>query len=157
MNTVRTNFGGIDRKWLSFFHFIYTFFVTIEEYFQKIYQLQPLALFKFILLLFSSNVYHLNDHLYFGHFSKCHLYYYLFLIHLARKQEIIKLTETILDAINGGDYETYTKLCDPGISAFEPETLGNLVQGMEFHKYFFDNGMLIFILSNTVNTFHVNQ
>lgn len=102
-------------------------------------------------------MYHLNDHLYFGHFSKCHLYYYLFLIHLARKQEIIKLTETILDAINGGDYETYTKLCDPGISAFEPETLGNLVQGMEFHKYFFDNGMLIFILSNTVNTFHVNQ
>ncbi|XP_074603238.1 calcium/calmodulin-dependent protein kinase II isoform X2 [Brevipalpus obovatus] len=57
----------------------------------------------------------------------------------SRKQEVIKLTEQILDAITLGNYDAYSKLCDPGVSAFEPETLGNLVEGMEFHKYYFDN------------------
>ncbi|XP_042148193.1 calcium/calmodulin-dependent protein kinase type II alpha chain isoform X16 [Ixodes scapularis] len=58
----------------------------------------------------------------------------------ARKQEIVKLTEQLIESINGGDYETYTKLCDPHLTAFEPEALGNLVEGMEFHKFYFDNG-----------------
>ncbi|XP_042148225.1 calcium/calmodulin-dependent protein kinase type II alpha chain isoform X48 [Ixodes scapularis] len=42
----------------------------------------------------------------------------------ARKQEIVKLTEQLIESINGGDYETYTKLCDPHLTAFEPEALG---------------------------------
>ncbi|XP_049515410.1 calcium/calmodulin-dependent protein kinase type II delta chain isoform X12 [Dermacentor silvarum] len=58
----------------------------------------------------------------------------------ARKQEIVKLTEQLIESINSGDYETYTKLCDPHLTAFEPEALGNLVEGMEFHKFYFDNG-----------------
>ncbi|XP_064458037.1 calcium/calmodulin-dependent protein kinase type II alpha chain-like isoform X2 [Ornithodoros turicata] len=58
----------------------------------------------------------------------------------ARKQEIVKLTEQLIESINGGDYDTYTKLCDPHLTAFEPEALGNLVEGMEFHKFYFDNG-----------------
>ncbi|XP_075549427.1 calcium/calmodulin-dependent protein kinase II isoform X11 [Dermacentor variabilis] len=57
-----------------------------------------------------------------------------------RKQEIVKLTEQLIESINSGDYETYTKLCDPHLTAFEPEALGNLVEGMEFHKFYFDNG-----------------
>ncbi|RWS11607.1 hypothetical protein B4U79_07041, partial [Dinothrombium tinctorium] len=57
----------------------------------------------------------------------------------ARKQDVIKITEQLLDAINGGDFETYTKLCDPQLTAFEPESLGNLVDGMHFHKFYFDN------------------
>ncbi|KAI5703551.1 hypothetical protein M8J75_013214 [Diaphorina citri] len=57
----------------------------------------------------------------------------------ARKQEIIKITEQLLEAINTGDYEAYTKICDPHLTAFEPEALGNLVEGMEFHKFYFDN------------------
>ncbi|XP_042148189.1 calcium/calmodulin-dependent protein kinase type II delta chain isoform X12 [Ixodes scapularis] len=60
--------------------------------------------------------------------------------HDPRKQEIVKLTEQLIESINGGDYETYTKLCDPHLTAFEPEALGNLVEGMEFHKFYFDNG-----------------
>ncbi|XP_042148207.1 calcium/calmodulin-dependent protein kinase type II alpha chain isoform X30 [Ixodes scapularis] len=63
-----------------------------------------------------------------------------FLSASARKQEIVKLTEQLIESINGGDYETYTKLCDPHLTAFEPEALGNLVEGMEFHKFYFDNG-----------------
>jgi len=60
---------------------------------------------------------------------------------IARKTEIIRVTELILDAINSGDFETYTKLCDPSITAFEPEALGNLVEGIEFHRFYFDNSI----------------
>ncbi|XP_063217493.1 calcium/calmodulin-dependent protein kinase type II alpha chain isoform X4 [Bacillus rossius redtenbacheri] len=56
-----------------------------------------------------------------------------------RKQEIIKMTEQLIEAINTGDYEAYTKICDPHLTAFEPEALGNLVEGMDFHKFYFDN------------------
>jgi len=58
---------------------------------------------------------------------------------IARKTDIIRVTEQILDAINSGDFEGYTKLCDPNITAFEPEALGNLVEGIEFHRFYFDN------------------
>ncbi|XP_073985849.1 calcium/calmodulin-dependent protein kinase II isoform X8 [Rhodnius prolixus] len=57
----------------------------------------------------------------------------------ARKQEVIKITEQLLEAINTGDFDAYTKICDPHLTAFEPEALGNLVEGMEFHKFYFDN------------------
>ncbi|XP_071039824.1 calcium/calmodulin-dependent protein kinase type II delta chain isoform X3 [Parasteatoda tepidariorum] len=56
-----------------------------------------------------------------------------------RKQEVIKLTEQLVEAVNSGDYECYTKFCDPHMTAFEPESLGNLVEGMDFHKFYFDN------------------
>ncbi|XP_056386577.1 calcium/calmodulin-dependent protein kinase type II subunit gamma isoform X16 [Hyla sarda] len=56
-----------------------------------------------------------------------------------RKQEIIKITEQLIEAINNGDFEAYTKICDPGLTSFEPEALGNLVEGMDFHKFYFDN------------------
>uniref|UniRef100_A0A646QE86 calcium/calmodulin-dependent protein kinase n=1 Tax=Hemiscolopendra marginata TaxID=943146 RepID=A0A646QE86_9MYRI len=56
-----------------------------------------------------------------------------------RKQEIVKVTEQLIEAINAGDFESYTKICDPHMTSFEPESLGNLVEGMEFHKFYFDN------------------
>nr|XP_045607774.1 calcium/calmodulin-dependent protein kinase type II delta chain-like isoform X2 [Procambarus clarkii] len=56
-----------------------------------------------------------------------------------RKQEIIKATEQLIDCINGGDFEGYTKICDTHLTSFEPEALGNLVEGLEFHKFYFDN------------------
>ncbi|XP_044152137.1 calcium/calmodulin-dependent protein kinase type II subunit gamma isoform X8 [Bufo gargarizans] len=58
---------------------------------------------------------------------------------LLRKQEIIKITEQLIEAINNGDFDAYTKICDPGLTSFEPEALGNLVEGMDFHKFYFDN------------------
>ncbi|XP_066256433.1 calcium/calmodulin-dependent protein kinase type II alpha chain isoform X3 [Euwallacea similis] len=57
----------------------------------------------------------------------------------ARRQEIIKMTEQLIEAINTGDFEAYTKICDPHLTAFEPEAMGNLVEGMDFHKFYFDN------------------
>ncbi|XP_049592417.1 calcium/calmodulin-dependent protein kinase type II subunit gamma isoform X2 [Syngnathus scovelli] len=56
-----------------------------------------------------------------------------------RKQEVIKMTEQLIEAINNGDFEAYTRICDPGLTSFEPEALGNLVEGMDFHKFYFDN------------------
>ncbi|XP_011301770.1 calcium/calmodulin-dependent protein kinase type II alpha chain isoform X5 [Fopius arisanus] len=60
----------------------------------------------------------------------------------ARRQEIIKMTEQLIESINAGDFEGYTKICDPHLTAFEPEALGNLVEGMDFHKFYFDNAVL---------------
>ncbi|XP_055054729.2 calcium/calmodulin-dependent protein kinase (CaM kinase) II beta 1 isoform X11 [Misgurnus anguillicaudatus] len=57
----------------------------------------------------------------------------------SRKQEIIKITEQLIEAINNGDFEAYAKLCDPGLTCFEPEALGNLVEGMDFHRFYFEN------------------
>uniref|UniRef100_A0A3B4Y6L6 calcium/calmodulin-dependent protein kinase n=1 Tax=Seriola lalandi dorsalis TaxID=1841481 RepID=A0A3B4Y6L6_SERLL len=58
---------------------------------------------------------------------------------VARKQEIIKITEQLIEAINNGDFEAYAKICDPGLTSFEPEALGNLVEGMDFHRFYFEN------------------
>lgn len=115
---------------------------------------------------------------------------------IARRQEIIKMTEQLIEAINNCDFDAYTyvncdvsitnswiaasysifivyflsffciflfcfsfssslhlfllfllnscciyrKICDPHLTAFETETLGNLVEGMDFHRFYFENG-----------------
>ncbi|KAM6432397.1 calcium/calmodulin-dependent protein kinase type II subunit beta isoform 4-T4 [Liasis olivaceus] len=56
-----------------------------------------------------------------------------------RKQEIIKITEQLIESVNNGDFEAYAKICDPGLTSFEPEALGNLVEGMDFHRFYFEN------------------
>uniref|UniRef100_A0A914GYX1 Calcium/calmodulin-dependent protein kinase type II n=1 Tax=Globodera rostochiensis TaxID=31243 RepID=A0A914GYX1_GLORO len=55
----------------------------------------------------------------------------------AQKQEIVKLTQQLLTS---QDFDSFSKLCDPNLTCFEPETLGNLIEGMDFHKFYFDNG-----------------
>ncbi|XP_076327093.1 calcium/calmodulin-dependent protein kinase type II delta chain-like isoform X3 [Tachypleus tridentatus] len=57
----------------------------------------------------------------------------------AHKSEIIRMTELLIEATNNGDFERYTKYCDPQITAFEPEALGNLVEGVDFHKFYFNS------------------
>ena len=47
------------------------------------------------------------------------------------------LNEQLLDAIDNGDLETYRELCDSSLTAFEPEALGNLVEGLGFHETYF--------------------
>ncbi|VIO87258.1 Uncharacterized protein BM_BM5007 [Brugia malayi] len=56
-----------------------------------------------------------------------------------QKQEIVRVTQQLLDAISCKDYESYSRLCDPSMTCFEPEALGNLIEGMDFHKFYFDN------------------
>uniref|UniRef100_A0A8C5IB06 calcium/calmodulin-dependent protein kinase n=1 Tax=Gouania willdenowi TaxID=441366 RepID=A0A8C5IB06_GOUWI len=71
-----------------------------------------------------------------------HLYLFFFpLSSVARKQEIIKVTEQLIESINNGDFEAYAKICDPGLTSFEPEALGNLVEGHDFHRFYFENAL----------------
>uniref|UniRef100_A0A671KDD7 calcium/calmodulin-dependent protein kinase n=1 Tax=Sinocyclocheilus anshuiensis TaxID=1608454 RepID=A0A671KDD7_9TELE len=62
-------------------------------------------------------------------------------INKARKQDIIKVTEQLIESINNGDFESYAKICDPGLTSFEPEALGNLVEGHDFHRFYFENAL----------------
>ncbi len=52
--------------------------------------------------------------------------------------ELLELNERLLDAIADGDWDAYDELCDPTLSAFEPEACGHLVEGLEFHRFYFD-------------------
>ena len=52
--------------------------------------------------------------------------------------EILALNQRLLDAIAQGDWGTYAALCDPALTAFEPEAVGHLVEGMEFHRFYFN-------------------
>jgi calcium/calmodulin-dependent protein kinase (CaM kinase) II len=54
------------------------------------------------------------------------------------EQELIDLTQQLLDGIANGDWELYEHLCDAGLTAFEGESRGHLVAGLPFHKYYFD-------------------
>ncbi|XP_029911567.1 calcium/calmodulin-dependent protein kinase type II delta 2 chain-like [Myripristis murdjan] len=57
----------------------------------------------------------------------------------SRKQEIIKVNEQLIESINNGDLGL--RICDPGLTSFEPETLGNLVEGHDFHRFYFENAL----------------
>uniref|UniRef100_A0A8C1JFM3 calcium/calmodulin-dependent protein kinase n=1 Tax=Cyprinus carpio TaxID=7962 RepID=A0A8C1JFM3_CYPCA len=35
----------------------------------------------------------------------------------------------------------HVKICDPGLTSFEPEALGNLVEGHDFHRFYFENAL----------------
>jgi calcium/calmodulin-dependent protein kinase (CaM kinase) II len=54
--------------------------------------------------------------------------------------ELLQLNQRMLESIMAGDWESYAALCDPTISAFEPEARGQLVEGLDFHGFSFDLG-----------------
>lgn len=56
------------------------------------------------------------------------------------EQEVLELTRRLLVSILEADWETYALLSDPGLTAFEPESLGHLVEGLAFHQFYFDRG-----------------
>lgn len=53
----------------------------------------------------------------------------------------------IINIVNKICFKCYRKICDPHLTAFEPEALGNLVEGMDFHKFYFDNGKYQWLFS----------
>ncbi|CAF0768012.1 unnamed protein product [Didymodactylos carnosus] len=65
--------------------------------------------------------------------------------------EITKVTEQLLQAIANNDYELYKSLCDPKITCFEPETIGNLVEGLDFHKFYFETVLSAKASKPTIN------
>ena len=56
------------------------------------------------------------------------------------EQELLHLNQRLLDSIANADWDTYQELCDSSLTAFEPEALGQLVEGMEFHRFYFNLG-----------------
>jgi calcium/calmodulin-dependent protein kinase (CaM kinase) II len=56
------------------------------------------------------------------------------------EQQLLDLTQRLLDCIAAADWATYTELCDESLTAFEPEGRGQLIRGLAFHRYYFDLG-----------------
>ena len=54
------------------------------------------------------------------------------------RDAILDLTQKLLVCITRGDWDTYKELCCPSLTCFEPEALGNLVDGLDFHQYYFN-------------------
>ncbi|MCH7989299.1 MAG: DUF4440 domain-containing protein, partial [Planctomycetes bacterium] len=71
------------------------------------------------------------------------------------KEQLLDLTQQLLTCIAEADWETYQQLCDPTISAFEPEAHGHLIEGMEFHKFYFDQGGHLGTHKTTILSPHV--
>jgi calcium/calmodulin-dependent protein kinase (CaM kinase) II len=53
-------------------------------------------------------------------------------------EELLQLTHRLLESIAQRDWATYQELCDPTLTAFEPEGHGQLVEGMDFHRFYFN-------------------
>lgn len=52
--------------------------------------------------------------------------------------ELISLNQKLLVAIDSGNWDAYTALCDESISCFEPEACGQVITGLPFHQFYFD-------------------
>jgi calcium/calmodulin-dependent protein kinase (CaM kinase) II len=57
----------------------------------------------------------------------------------ARDREILVLNQTMLESVLNGDWETYARFCSQDLSCFEAETMGVLVEGLSFHRFYFSS------------------
>lgn len=53
-------------------------------------------------------------------------------------EELLALNARLLACIALKDWAAYQELCDPTLTAFEPEGKGQLIEGMEFHRWYFN-------------------
>ncbi|MFM8734633.1 MAG: DUF4440 domain-containing protein [Pirellulales bacterium] len=53
-------------------------------------------------------------------------------------EEVLAVTRRLLDAVAAADWKTYKELVADDITCFEPEAKGQLVEGLPFHKFYFD-------------------
>ena len=56
----------------------------------------------------------------------------------SKTAEILALNQKLLDYISAGDWAGYASLCCPRLTCFEPEARGALVEGLPFHKIYYD-------------------
>ena len=59
---------------------------------------------------------------------------------MSDESQLLTLSQQLLESIDNNDWETYINLCDPSLSAYEPEALGNLVEGLDFHAFYMKRG-----------------
>jgi ketosteroid isomerase-like protein len=53
-------------------------------------------------------------------------------------EELLQLNAKLLNSIAVKDWATYQELCDPTLTAFEPEAKGQLLEGLDFHRWYFN-------------------
>ena len=73
----------------------------------------------------------------------------------ATQVELIALTQRLLDSIAAQDWATYEQLCDRSITCFEPEARGHLVEGLPFHRFYFERKSESPARNNTISSPHV--
>ena len=56
----------------------------------------------------------------------------------ATQNQLLDLTRQLINSIADQDWSVYERLCDPSLTCFEPESRGQLVTGMDFHKFYFE-------------------
>ena len=56
------------------------------------------------------------------------------------KDRLLERSQQLLDAISAADWATYQDICLPDLTCFEPEARGHLVKGMDFHRFYFEQG-----------------
>ena len=57
---------------------------------------------------------------------------------MSTESEILQLTRRLIDAIINVDWQAYADLCAEDLTSYEPEAQQHLVQGMGFHKHYFE-------------------
>ena len=55
-----------------------------------------------------------------------------------RDQEILGINQAMLESVASGDWARYASFCANDLSCFEAETNGHLVEGLPFHRYYFE-------------------
>jgi hypothetical protein len=56
------------------------------------------------------------------------------------ERDLLAINQRLLESILAADWQAYEELCDPTLSAFEPEGRGQLIVGMPFHRFYFELG-----------------
>ena len=69
--------------------------------------------------------------------------------------ELLQLNQALLDSIARADWKKYEELCDPTLTCFEPEAMGQLAEGMEFHRFYFHLGAAMTPFNTTMASPHV--
>jgi len=52
--------------------------------------------------------------------------------------DIIALNQQMLESVCQGNWETYRRYCHSDLTCFEAETAGHLVEGLDFHRFYFN-------------------
>jgi len=69
--------------------------------------------------------------------------------------ELLQLNQQLLESIVSADWAAYRELCDPSLTCFEPEALGQLVEGLPFHEFYFKLGGVQGVHNTTMSSPHV--
>jgi len=69
--------------------------------------------------------------------------------------ELFELTQKLLDSIAHADWMTYKHLCAATLTGFEPESRGHLIEGMDFHQFYFDLDQSDSPVTTTMSAPHV--